>query len=126
MNFKTILKVISAIVAIAGVAVAVYLAIQKLTAPKEAEYFDDSDFFECDNDLEIVETAAADTQVQEKAEPAEKKAPAACWTPLWIRGSPSLMLSACRRAAAMLCLTSANAGVVNTIFPSSTAATNAL
>ena len=34
MNFKTILKVISAIVAIAGVAVAVYLAIQKLTAPK--------------------------------------------------------------------------------------------
>ena len=76
MNFKTILKVISAIVAIAGVAVAVYLAIQKLTAPKEAEYFDDSDFFECDNDLEIVETAAADTQVQEKAEPAEKKAPA--------------------------------------------------
>ena len=38
MNFKTILKVISAIVAIAGVAVAVYLAIQKLTAPKEAEY----------------------------------------------------------------------------------------
>ena len=73
MNFKTILKVISAIVAIAGVAVAVYLAIQKLTAPKEAEYFDDSDFFECDNDLEIVETAAADTQVQEKAEPAEKK-----------------------------------------------------
>ena len=65
MNFKTILKVISAIVAIAGVAVAVYLAIQKLTAPKEAEYFD-----------EIVETAAADTQVQEKAEPAEKKAPA--------------------------------------------------
>ena len=74
MNFKTILKVISAIVAIAGVAVAVYLAIQKLTAPKEAEYFDDSDFFECDNDLEIVETAAADTQVQEKA--AEKKAPA--------------------------------------------------
>ena len=68
MNFKTILKVISAIVAIAGVAVAVYLAIQKLTAPKEAEYFDD--------DLEIVETAAADTQVQEKAEPAEKKAPA--------------------------------------------------
>ena len=75
MNFKTIMKVISAIVAIAGVAVAVYLAIQKLTAPKEAEYFDDSDFFECDNDLEIVETAAADTQVQEKAEPAEKRRP---------------------------------------------------
>ena len=29
-------------------------------------------------------------------------------------------------SAAMLCLTSANAGVVNTIFPFSTAATNAL
>ena len=40
MNFKTVLKVISALVAIAGVAVAIYLAIQKLTATKEAEYFD--------------------------------------------------------------------------------------
>ena len=38
----------------------------------------------------------------------------------------AFMVSACRRAAAMLCLTSANAGVVNTIFPFSTAATNAL
>lgn len=75
MNFKTILKVISAIVAIAGVAVAVYLAIQKLTAPKEAEYFDDSDFFECDNDLEIVETAAADTQVQERQSRLRKRRP---------------------------------------------------
>ena len=75
MNFKTILKVISAIVAIAGVAVAVYLAIQKLTAPKEAEYFDDSDFFECDNDLEIVETAAADTEVQERQSRLRKRRP---------------------------------------------------
>ena len=75
MNFKTILKVISAIVAIAGVAVAVYLAIQKLTAPKEAEYFDDSDFFECDNDLEIVETAAADTRCRKRQSRLRKRRP---------------------------------------------------
>lgn len=42
------------------------------------------------------------------------------------QGITFLMLSVCRRAAAMLCLTSANAGVVNMIFPFSTAATNAL
>ena len=56
MDFlKKLLKVVSAIVAIAAVAAAVYLAIQKLTAPKEPEYFDDNDFFECDNDIEIIE-----------------------------------------------------------------------
>ncbi len=80
MNFKTVLKVISALVAIAGVAVAIYLAIQKLTATKEAEYFDDNEFFECDNDLEIVESAPEDTVVEEakeepKEEPAKKSAP---------------------------------------------------
>ena len=41
MNFKKLLKVISAIVAVAGVIAAVYIAIQKLTAHKEPEYFDD-------------------------------------------------------------------------------------
>ena len=55
MNFKKLLKVISAIVAVAGVIAAVYIAIQKLTAHKEPEYFDDNDFFECDNEIEIVE-----------------------------------------------------------------------
>lgn len=80
MNFKTVLKVISAIVALAGVAVAVYFAIQKLTGTKEAEYFDDNEFFECDNDLEIVETDAEETVVDdakeaEKKEPAKKSAP---------------------------------------------------
>ena len=54
MDFKKILKVIGVIVAIAGLAAAAYVAIQKLTAKKEPEYFDDNDFFECDNDIEIV------------------------------------------------------------------------
>lgn len=71
MNFKKALKVISVVVAIAGVAVAVYFAIQKLTGTKKVEYFDDNEFFECDNDLEIVESAAeeavAGEAVQEKS-----------------------------------------------------------
>ncbi|MCD7796139.1 MAG: hypothetical protein LUG95_00455 [Clostridiales bacterium] len=80
MDFKKILKVISAIVALAGVVAAVYLAIQKLTAPKEPEYFDDNDFFECDNEIEIVEAGAAEKEVEEEkeatpAEEAPKKAP---------------------------------------------------
>lgn len=73
MDFKKILKVISAIVAIVGVAAAVYLAIQKLTAPKKPEYFDDNDFFECDNEIEIVEAKKEDTAVEEA--PAEEEAP---------------------------------------------------
>lgn len=77
MDFKKVLKVISAIVAIAGVAAAVYLAIQKLTAKKEPEYFDDNDFFECDNEIEIVEAKKEDTVVEEApAEEAPKKKPA--------------------------------------------------
>ncbi|MGN1123889.1 MAG: hypothetical protein ACI4RR_06055 [Eubacterium sp.] len=75
MDFKKILKIISAIVAIAGVAAAVYLAIQKFTASKEPEYFDDNDFFECDNDIEIVEAKKEDTVVEE-TEKAPKKKPA--------------------------------------------------
>lgn len=77
MDFKKVLKVISAIVAIVGVAAAVYLAIQKLTAKKEPEYFDDNDFFECDNEIEIVEAKKEDTVVEEApAEEAPKKKPA--------------------------------------------------
>lgn len=68
MNFKKLLKVISAIVAIAGVVAAVYIAIQKLTAKKEPEYFDDNDFFECDNEIEIVEA-----KEEPKEEPKEEK-----------------------------------------------------
>lgn len=73
MNFKKILKVISAIVALAGVAVAIYFAIQKLMGTKKPEYFDDNDFFECDNEIEIVE--ASDVKVNKEA-PAEEKKPA--------------------------------------------------
>ena len=53
MKLDKILKIIGAIVAIAGVIAAVYVAIQKLTDKKEPEYFDDNDFFECDNEIEI-------------------------------------------------------------------------
>ena len=71
-----VLKVIGAIVAIAGIAAAVYFAIKKLTDKKEPEYFDDNDFFECDNDLEIIEVAEEAPQVEEApAEPAKKPAP---------------------------------------------------
>ncbi|MDD6658797.1 MAG: hypothetical protein PUE60_01835 [Eubacteriales bacterium] len=78
MNFKKLLKVIGAIVAIAGVIAAVYIAIQKLLARKEPEYFDDNDFFECDNEIEIVEAKAeekAEEPKEEKSAPAKKSAP---------------------------------------------------
>lgn len=55
MKISKIFKIIGGIVAVAGVIAAIYLAIQKLTDKKEPEYFNDDDFFECDNDLEIIE-----------------------------------------------------------------------
>lgn len=73
MDFKKILKVISAIVALAAVAAAVYLAVKKLTGKKEPEYFDDNDFFECDNEIEIVEAKAEETAAEEA--PAKEEAP---------------------------------------------------
>lgn len=76
MNFKKLLKVISAIVAVAGVIAAVYIAIQKLTAHKEPEYFDDNDFFECDNEIEIVEAKAEEAEEAKEEPKEEKKAPA--------------------------------------------------
>ena len=54
MKISKIFKIIGGIVAVAGVIAAIYLAIQKLTDKKEPEYFNDDDFFECDNDLEII------------------------------------------------------------------------
>ena len=78
MDIKKILKVISAIAAIAAIAAAIYVAVQKLTGKKEPEYFDDNDFFECDNEIEIVEAKKEETVVEEapvKEEP-KKKAPA--------------------------------------------------
>ena len=78
MNFKKFLKVVSAIVAIVGVIAGIYVVIQKLTAHKEPEYFDDNDFFECDNEIEIVEAKAEEP---EEAPKEEKKAPAKKATP---------------------------------------------
>ncbi|MCD7723809.1 MAG: hypothetical protein LUH82_07725 [Clostridiales bacterium] len=81
MKLNKILKIIGAIVAVAGLAAAVYFAVKKLTAKKPVDYFDDNDFFECDNELEVVEAenaAAADEAPAEqpKAAPKAKKAPA--------------------------------------------------
>lgn len=80
MNLNKILKVIGAIVAIAGIFAAVYIAVKKLTDKKEPEYFDDNDFFECDNELEIIEVKKEETEVEEapvkEEAPKKKKAPA--------------------------------------------------
>ena len=82
-----VLKVISAIVALAGIAAAVYFAVQKFIGKKEPEYFDDNDFFECDNDIDIIEVENLATELFEteddeivveeakKEEPAKKSAP---------------------------------------------------
>lgn len=75
MNIKKILQVIGAIVAIAGIFAAVYIAVKKLTDKKEPEYFDDNDFFECDNELEIIEVDNAEEAPAEEAPAEEKKAP---------------------------------------------------
>ena len=55
MTFKKICKIIAVIAALCALAAAAYYAVKKLTDKDEPEYFDDNDFFECDNDLEIVE-----------------------------------------------------------------------
>ena len=74
-NFKKVLKVIAIIVAIVGAAAGIYLAIKKLTEKKTPEYFDDNDFFECDNEIEIVEVNEEPAPAEEEEKPA-KKAPA--------------------------------------------------
>lgn len=81
MNFKSVLKAISAIIAIAGAIAAIYFAVKKLTGTKEVEYFDDDDFFECDNDLEIVEAPVEETVVEEAPKTAPKKTTAKKATP---------------------------------------------
>ena len=67
------MKFISVIAALVALAAAAYVAIKKLTAKKEPEYFDDNDFFECDNDIEIVDVAAEDAKAEEEAPKAEPK-----------------------------------------------------
>ena len=50
--------------------------VQKLTDKKEPEYFDDNDFFECDDDLEIIDVTEEAPAVEEAVEEAPaKKAP---------------------------------------------------
>lgn len=74
MDIKKFFKVISAIAAIAAIAAAVYVAVKKLTDKKEPEYFDDNEFFECDNEIEIVEAKKEETVVEEApAKEAPKK-----------------------------------------------------
>ena len=65
MNLNKILKIIGAIVALAGIAAAIYIAVKKLTDIKEPEYFDDNDFFECDNDLEIIDVTNETPEIEE-------------------------------------------------------------
>ncbi len=71
MNISKILKVIGAVVAIAGAVAGIYFLIQKLTDKKEPEYFNDDDFFECSNDLEVIEV---EDEKKEEEEPAQKEA----------------------------------------------------
>ena len=81
MDFKKIAKIIACIAALCALAAAVYFAVKKLTDKKEPEYFDDNDFFECDNDLEIIEVAEeapaeeapAEEEKKEEKKPAPKK-----------------------------------------------------
>lgn len=74
MKISKIFKIIGGIVAVAGVIAAIYLAIQKLTDKKEPEYFNDDDFFECDNDLEIIEVEKDAAKEEAPAEEPKKEA----------------------------------------------------
>ena len=71
MNFKKIAKIVAIIVALVSLAAAVYFAVKKLTAKKEPEYFDDNEFFECDNEIEIVDVS--EDAKAEKSEEEPKK-----------------------------------------------------
>ncbi len=56
MNLKKIAKIVAAIAALAAIGAAVYFLVKKLFPKKEVQYFDDSDFFECDDDVcEVIE-----------------------------------------------------------------------
>lgn len=74
-NFKKIVKIVAVIVAIVAAAAGIYLAVKKLTEKKKPEYFDDNDFFECDNEIEIVEVNEEPAKEEAPEKPA-KKAPA--------------------------------------------------
>ena len=75
-KFKKIVKILAVIADIVAAAAGIYLAVKKFTEKKTPEYFDDNDFFECDNEIESVEVEEepAEEAAQEEKEPA-KKAP---------------------------------------------------
>ena len=73
MDFKKIAKIIACIAALCAITSAVYFAAKKLTAKNEPEYFDDNDFFECDNDLEIIEVGDEEAKEEPKEEPAAEE-----------------------------------------------------
>ena len=64
---KKAFKVFSILAAIVGIGAAIYLAVTKLKAKPTPEYFDDNDFFECDNEIEVVEVKD-DEKAEEKVE----------------------------------------------------------
>lgn len=73
MNLKKIAKIVAAIAALAAIGAAVYFLVKKLFPKKEVQYFDDSDFFECDDDLcEVIEC-----ENEQPAEAPAEEAPAA-------------------------------------------------
>ncbi len=74
-KLKKAFKVFSIIAAIVGIGAAIYLAVTKLKAKQEPEYFDDNDFFECDNEIEVVEVKDDDAKVEVEEKEEEKKAP---------------------------------------------------
>ena len=74
MDIKKIAKIIACIAALVALAAAAYVAFKKLTAKEEPEYFDDNDFFECDNDLEIIEVENEAPAEEEKPAPKKKAA----------------------------------------------------
>ena len=73
MNFKKIAKIVAIIFALVSLAAAVYVAVKKLTAKKDPEYFDDNEFFECDNEIEIVDVSE-EAKAEESEEEPKKKA----------------------------------------------------
>lgn len=68
MKLDKILKVIAAVVAIIGILVAIYFVIKKFAKKPEPEYFEENDFFECDNDLEFLDEEESEEQEENVTE----------------------------------------------------------
>ena len=72
MKLKKAIKIISIILGVLALAGGIYFAVTKLIAAKKPKYFSDNDFFECDNNLEVVEEKKEEA-VEEPKEEAPKK-----------------------------------------------------